>query len=240
MSVEACPDMEKDTWYTDAIKYWETIDPTISGMLGGLEFVHLPDIQGSMKFLTNVNDKLSPLSDSSPENTKPTYACDCGTGIGRVAKHFLLKKFDKVDLVEQNGKFLQAAQDTYLKEQHEAQLIGQYFAMGLQDFTPEKNKYDLIWCQWVLSHLTDEDLVKFLKRCKDGIKEPGGFIGIKENVVGKTGYTFDSTDSSATRSIKVFEELFKKAGLEIIYTMQQQGFPKGLFRVQMWALRPLA
>ena len=24
-----------------------------------------------------------------------------------------------------------------------------------QDFTPEEGRYDLIWCQWVLGHLTD-------------------------------------------------------------------------------------
>ena len=28
----------------------------------------------------------------------------------------------------------------------------------LQDFTPEEGKYDLIWCQWVLGHLTDGEM----------------------------------------------------------------------------------
>jgi hypothetical protein len=37
---------------------------------------------------------------------------------------------------------------------------------GLQDFSPEPKTYDLIWCQWVLGHLTDEDLIDFLKSCK--------------------------------------------------------------------------
>lgn len=41
-----------------------------------------------------------------------------------------------------------------------------FFKKGLQKFTPETNVYDVIWVQWVLGHLTDEDLVSFLKRCK--------------------------------------------------------------------------
>lgn len=37
---------------------------------------------------------------------------------------------------------------------------------GLQDFSPEPKTYDVIWCQWVLGHLTDEDFVGFMKSCK--------------------------------------------------------------------------
>ena len=37
---------------------------------------------------------------------------------------------------------------------------------GLQNFTPSQEAYDVIWIQWVLGHLTDDDLVAFLKRCQ--------------------------------------------------------------------------
>ena len=43
------------------------------------------------------------------------------------------------------------------------QKVGQYYAVGLQDFTPKEGYYDLIWCQWVLSHLTDGTVVKFVE-----------------------------------------------------------------------------
>ena len=43
---------------------------------------------------------------------------------------------------------------------------GQLICSGLQDFTPSDGAYDVIWCQWVLGHLTDEDLVAFFKRAK--------------------------------------------------------------------------
>ena len=38
-------------------------------------------------------------------------------------------------------------------------------AKGLQDFCPSLKKYDVIWCQWVLGHLKDDDLIGFFKKC---------------------------------------------------------------------------
>ena len=40
-------------------------------------------------------------------------ALDCGAGIGRVSKRFLLPLFQEVDLLEQNSAFLEKAK-TYL------------------------------------------------------------------------------------------------------------------------------
>lgn len=44
--------------------------------------------------------------------------------------------------------------------------VGRKFVEGLQTFAPEEKLYDLIWIQWVSGHLTDEDFVDFIKRCK--------------------------------------------------------------------------
>lgn len=33
--------------------------------------------------------------------------------------------------------------------------VGHYFAVGMQDFTPESGRYDVIWLQWTIGHLTD-------------------------------------------------------------------------------------
>lgn len=38
--------------------------------------------------------------------------------------------------------------------------------IGIQEFVPTDNqKYDVIWIQWVLGYITDNDLVEFLKKC---------------------------------------------------------------------------
>lgn len=84
------------------------------------------------------------------------YACDCGAGIGRVTKNFLLKvPFERVDLVEQAPNFVEQARSSFLKNEIKEGRVGDILCQGLQDFAPSEGKYDLIWCQWVLGHLTD-------------------------------------------------------------------------------------
>jgi protein N-terminal methyltransferase len=61
-------------------------------------------------------------------------------------------------------------------------------------------KYDLIWNQWCLGHLTDAQLVEYLARCSSILKE-GGFIVVKENLSTGEADVFDEVDSSVTRSV---------------------------------------
>lgn len=49
------------------------------------------------------------LAASQSSGLRFDRAADCGAGIGRVSKHFLLKKYSHVDLVEQSPRLLQAA-----------------------------------------------------------------------------------------------------------------------------------
>jgi protein N-terminal methyltransferase len=41
--------------------------------------------------------------------------------------------------------------------------------------------FDVVWCQWCLSYMTDPDLVAFLKRSQRTLRK-GGAIVVKENV----------------------------------------------------------
>ena len=72
--------------------------------------------------------------------------------------------------------------------------------------------YDVIWCQWCLGHLTDSDLIIFLKRChKSLIKHPRSLIVVKENVCsegedGSAAEEFDDQDSSLTRCESVRQD----------------------------------
>ncbi|KAI7869017.1 alpha-N-methyltransferase NTM1 [Spinellus fusiger] len=207
--------MQQPTWYTNAQTYWTSVSPTVDGSLEFIEeFVHSE----------------APVLNNG-------YACDCGAGIGRVTKNFLLKvPFQKVDLVEQEAGFVQQAKDDYLKQEIDEGRVGYLYAMGLQDFVPEKNKYDLIWCQWVLGHLNDEDLVAFFKRCIEGLK-PNGLIAVKENSASKE-YMIDEEDSSVTRPNHALKKIFEKAGLVVVKEDTQKGMPAGLFVVRMYMLKP--
>lgn len=120
------------------------------------------------------------------------------------------------------------------------------------------HRYDCIWVQWACLYLTDgaivraatykaalahvtkhtpDDLVAFFKRCHAGLK-PGGVLFVKENVC-KEGFEVDEEDSSVTRSHEYMLQLFKRAGLRVLYAGLQKGFPRQLYKVRMYALQPL-
>ncbi|KAI8885853.1 hypothetical protein K501DRAFT_214760 [Backusella circina FSU 941] len=231
--------MKKPEWYTNAQNYWNEVDPSVDGMLGGFAIVDPIDVKGSLAFIDEfvhgvrgVNNvlKKEPVLENG-------YACDCGAGIGRVTKNFLLKvPFKKVDLVEQAPSFVQQAKESYLSKEIKEGRVGEVYCKGLQEFTPDAAKYDLIWCQWVLGHLTDDHFVDFFKRCIDGLK-PDGLIGVKENNASREAL-FDEEDSSITRTNEELKTLFNKAGLSIIKEDVQQGLPQGLFAVRMYMLKP--
>lgn len=218
------------SFYTNAQKYWSTIDPTIDGMLGGLSSISASDIQGSQQFLQE-------LYKTKPQPGKKR-ALDCGAGIGRVTKYLLMPQFDCVDLVEQDGNFVNKARD-YLNSSIGGgrDRLGTIFNVGLQDFTPSPNTYDIIWSQWVLGHLTDDDLAAFLHRCSKGLSK-NGFIVIKENFTANDDVFVDDNDSSVTRSLKLMKSVLEMADLRIVRMIRQQNFIQGLFPVYMIACKP--
>ncbi|RWW71119.1 hypothetical protein BHE74_00021164, partial [Ensete ventricosum] len=79
------------------------------------------------------------------------------------------------------------------------------------EFTPEVGRYDVIWIQWCIGQLPDDDFLSFFKRAKVGLK-PNGFFVVKENTA---------------RSV------FDYFGF---WFQDQKGFPEELFPVKMYAL----
>lgn len=146
----------------------------------------------------------------------------------------LVKHFAKVDLVEQNKNFLEKAKD-YLGNSDKVENL---FCCGLQNFEPKPQEYDVIWCQWVLGHLTDDHLVSFFQRCLSGLKT-NGLIVVKENMTSSGEVERDDEDSSVTRPEEVLKILFAKAGMEIVLELKQQKMPQGLYPVKMFALRKI-
>ncbi|KAH3843447.1 N-terminal Xaa-Pro-Lys N-methyltransferase 1-A-like [Dreissena polymorpha] len=224
-SEEPWPDNE-EKFYNDAKEYWSSINPTVDGMLGGFEKISPTDINGSKAFLR-------PFLKVGKGTTNNHRALDCGSGIGRITKRLLLPMFDTVDMVEQCQKFLDSARG-FIGEQ--SSRVDQLICSGLQDFTPEEGRYDVIWSQWVLGHLTDEHLVNFFKRCKKGLA-PNGIMIVKDNVSGSSETQFDDIDSSFTRSKDSYVRAMMNAGMTILKEEKQKGFPKGLYSVWMFALK---
>lgn len=217
-------------FYKNAQQYWSRIDPTIDGMLGGLSQIDTTDVNGSSRFLNELF-KMKP----SPGATR---VLDCGAGIGRVTKNLLINYFKTVDLVEQDENFVRKAHDYLNPNGQLSGKIGTIHNVGLQDFTPTVETYDVIWCQWVLGHLTDADLGAFFKRCITGLTK-NGCIVIKENFTSTDDFCVDETDSSVTRSLRVTKAILESSNLRIIKICKQENFIQGLFPVYTIACKPI-
>jgi len=135
-------------------------------------------------------------------------------------------------MVDANSAFLEEAR-RYLGSQ--SCQVDRYICCGLHEFVPERGRYDAVWCQWVLGHLTDDDLVKFFRRCKAGLTDDG-LIFIKENMGSAEVSIFDEKDSAWTRPRHVWLELIDKAGLTVVKEKKQKSFPKDLYDVHMFAM----
>eukprot|EP01084_Bolivina_argentea_P274681 468233_1 len=157
-------------WYTHGANYWESCNSEVYDMLGGQDSVDGPDREGNEEFLKDLKHSFPSIGSE--------LVADCGGGIGRVTKGVLLDYFDEVVLVDQSPQCIGAA-PAFIGS-HDADRVT-YLCMGLQDFIPEKQSFDVMWIQWVVGYLTDVDLVKFLRRCQSGLKS-GGFIVIKDNM----------------------------------------------------------
>lgn len=200
-------------------------------MLGGYPQVSRIDLRGSANFLAKLRRQ------SAPYDTQKTLGrgVDCGAGIGRVTAGFLSNVCDIVDVVEPVEKF---AMEVKSAKMIGNSLLGETYVTGLEDWKPEK-QYDLIWNQWCLGHLTDKQLVDYFKRCSK-VLTGEGWIVVKENMSTKEDEAdaFDVEDSSVTRTDKKFRKIFQEAELLLVKTELQPGFPKELYPVRFYALRP--
>lgn len=135
--------------------------------------------------------------------------------------------------MEQNPNFLaQAKENMKLK----TNAIG-FYCSSMQDFDFPGKYYDIIWIQWVIIYLTDNDMILFLKRAKEALS-PNGLIVIKENCKDEDQFYLDTEDNSITRSYEHMAVLFKEAGLTVVKNEIQRGFPSSLIPVKMIALSP--
>ncbi|KAK6584592.1 hypothetical protein PZA11_002816 [Diplocarpon coronariae] len=207
--------------HTDALNYWQSIDADVNGMLGGFPHISKVDLQGSKNFLSKLG-----IGGKSENGKKLGRAVDCGAGIGRITEGLLLNIVTTVDIVEPIAKFANSLEGRAG--------IGHIFVASLEDWSPEdspENKYDLIWNQWCLGHLTDAQLQSYLGTCSK-LLNADGLIVVKENLSTSGEDLFDKLDSSVTRDI------FDRAGLRIKKTEIQKGLPKELYPVRIYALVP--
>eukprot|EP00850_Spirogloea_muscicola_P021564 SM000253S09053 [mRNA] locus=s253:32573:34498:- [translate_table: standard] len=220
-------------WYERGVKYWEGVEASVDGVLGGYGTVSGRDIAESAAFL---RDAFGAQLAASTADGRRLVAADCGAGVGRVTQHLLRHFFHEVDLIEPVDHFLAAARNTLESSSPTTTPAVSFICLPLQDFTPQAGRYDVIWAQWCLGHLTDHDFVLFFRRAQAGLKL-GGLIVVKENNANQ-GFNLDKEDSSLTRSDPYLRDLLRKSGLHLRLVRRQKNFPKELYAVRMYALSP--
>lgn len=219
-----------------SINYWSNVPSTSSemlGMLGTYPWYTRIELQGSKNFLTKVRRLVPGISPGG----KFSLGVDCGAGVGRVTEGFLSHVCEVVDAVEPVEKFTQVIKESQLKKDG---VVGDIWTVGLENWHPQK-KYDLIWTQWCVGHLTDAQLIEYITRCRTSLTKTGLMV-VKENLSTDplNEDMYDDLDSSVTRTDAKFRQIFDAAGMDVIKSEIQTGFPKHfkLLPVKSYALRP--
>ncbi|KAL4918661.1 alpha-N-methyltransferase NTM1 [Aspergillus aurantiobrunneus] len=219
-----------------SIEYWNNVPATANGMLGMLgsyPWYTRIDLRGSRSFLAKVRRSIPGCTTEG----KLDQGVDCGAGVGRVTEGFLSHVCKVVDAVEPVEKFTQVLNESALKRSN---VIGDVYTVGLEDWNPDK-KYDLIWIQFCVGHLNDLQLLEFIKRCRAALTGSGVLV-VKENLSTDTENNdmYDEVDSSVSRTDTKFRSIFAVAGMRVIVSDLQTGFPKTfkLLPVRFYALRP--
>ena len=188
---------EKD-WYKIRKKHWEEKEATLESVLGGWEDTNLPDIKCS-------NELLNGLILTKKLNNNS--ALDCACGIGRVTQFVLCNFFNEIDLFEKDEKFVNKTKEIFKYNKK----VKNIFCCGIENFE-FKRKYDLIWIQWTLENLEDNDLIPFLNKCKNNLND-NGIIVIKENYY----YEDNNNNSEHNKKFEYSKEDFSKQRLDIFY-----------------------
>ncbi|EFR01952.1 DUF858 domain-containing protein [Nannizzia gypsea CBS 118893] len=180
----------------DGRQFWEDKDGNEDEMIAAAEVqpgMSEVDLQGSREFLAKLG------IGSDPDLRTVNSALEGGAGIGRFTEGVLLEIAEQVDVIEPVIKFTARLQGR--------NGIRGIFNVGIEEWQPAQDvKYDLIWNQWCLCHLTDEQLVQYLKKCGTVLREGTGLLIIKENLSIRGVDVFNGTDSTVIRWANLSEK----------------------------------
>jgi hypothetical protein len=201
-----------------------------------------------------VNDFLKVTSSSSAAAAHNKYrldhAVDLGAGVGRITKHILLKRYSTVRLVEADGGWSKrskvylgrkrAARCTFDNSRLDELTHGNVMNWNASNGATENSSSssssggngggggaDLIWIQWTLQYLTDDDVVDCLHVIAGGLRHGTGILVVKENrpygMAREDRFQMEVPNGSndnhrydITRSDFHHRYLFQLAGLQVV------------------------
>ena len=211
---------EKVNWYKKREAHWASKEPVLLSVVGGFEKSHLPDVKCSCELLNGL---------ILTKQLNPGNALDLAAGIGRVTEFVLSNFFKEIDLVEKDKKFIDKCKVKFSSNEK----IKKIYMESLENFKFEK-KYDLIWIQWCLENLEDEDLEPFLKKCYDNLNEDGIII-VKENLYNVEGEGEEEEEEEDNYQFKYSDLDYSKQRPDAFYINL---FIKNKFKIKLHFLNP--
>lgn len=211
----------KDKLYKQSKQHWQRAEASLSGVMDGFYNVSDADIEDSCMFLEHL---------INAKQIKTGHIIDCAAGIGRVIEQAFIKYFDKIDLLEQDQKFIEYCQKNITKYPQ----IKNIFCDSLQNFQFQST-YDVVWTQWGLQNLDEEDAIDFLTRSKNNLTKNGVIIA-KENIAIDENIITIS-DGSIIRNNTSFEKIFAKCDLKIIAQNTIKNWNEEFFPVKTFVLK---
>lgn len=250
---------QREAWSAATSAWWDgggyggTTDDEIMVGDGGSE----QDGKEGLIFL----DRLLLLNTTATTNTqrsRTVNAIDVGAGVGRVTKLVLLKRFDTVRLIEPNAAFSKRSK-AYLGRKRsdrcnftccklENVTLDDFETWGLGTRGSKKSKIcsggnssggaDLIWVQWTLQYMTDDDAIQALITLAGGLVAATGYLVVKENrpfgCARSDRFQMDTPVESGrldiTRPDNHHRFLFQRAGLKVL--MMEQGDETNTYAVR--------
>ena len=156
------------------------------------------------------------------------HAVDLGAGAGRVTKLVLLKRYSEVRLVEGDEGWSKRSRG-YLGRKRASRCS--FSNQLLYDITEKDviewgEPVDLMWVQWTLQYLIDEDFVNCLRILSGGLRMGSGVLIVKENrpygVAREDRFQMDVPGTiggneryDLTRTDSHHRFLFERAGLKV-------------------------
>jgi len=215
-------------------QYWQQQPLTYDSMAGVSEINQL-DIIHTIKTLNSI-----------PNISKMESVLELGAGIGRITFQALYKFFTIIDIVERNPNFIAEVKLTELKQNPKK--IRKFICSSLEQFDIDLNtnsasnnintniKYDLIFIQWVLEYLTDDDLLSLLSKLKTVLNKEGEIV-IKENVNNNT--IFINDEGSTIRTINKYNNIFVNSGYKVVYSEKVDYNREDLYDIYCWRIKLL-
>jgi hypothetical protein len=169
-------------WTNDGGYYGSSDDQAMVGDDGAVQ-----DAEEGLAFLDRYLDLLQARSRENPtgkhQQLRFETAVDLGAGVGRVTKLILLKRYDRVRLVEGDAGWSKRSR-TYLgkKRTLRCQFVHKRIdALTEADIESWGEPADLMWVQWTLQYLIDVDFVDCLRIMAGGLRPGTGILIVKEN-----------------------------------------------------------